>query len=251
MMAQVLADSCSRSGNVAPLVRARLLERLDAAARFPITLIIAPAGYGKSVLLRQHLETTHEPNVCFTLRAEHGELLGFLRGFTEALGKHAPHALTTLAGAYERNQTSPRRAEDLARWMQVHLEESFSGTIAIDDLHNGENDPDIARFVMALIGLCRERISWVLASRSTAGLPVASWLAYKDADVPIDEADLRFTLDEGTTAASEAGLRIGQDEMRNLLQITEGWPAALTFALATSTRSSDLRNVSAVTREMT
>lgn len=121
----------------------------------------------------------------------------------------------------------------------------------MDDLHNSDGDADIARFVTTLIELCKGKISWVLASRSTAGLPVASWLAYRDADLPIGEVDLRFTLDEATTAAVDAGLRIGQGEMRNLWQITEGWPAALTFALTTSTRSSDLRNVSAATREMT
>ena len=250
-MAQTLAASRPPGGNLTPLVRARLLERLESAAQFPITMLIAPAGYGKSVLLRQYFNTVKTPNVRFTLRAEHGELLGFLRGLAEALAEYAPHAISSLAGAYERNQTSPRRAADLARWMQAHVDESFSGTIAIDDLHNGDGDADIARFVTTLIELCKGKISWVLASRSSAGLPVASWLAYRDADLPIGEVDLRFTLDEATAAAGEAGLRIGQDETHSLLQITEGWPAALTFALTTSTRSSDLRNVSAATREMT
>lgn len=249
-MAQAMAESRPHGGSLTPLVRTRLLERFRAAAKFPIALVIAPAGYGKSVLLRQYLETVQKPSVRFTLRSEHKELLGFLRGFAEALSEHAPHALTSLAGAYERNQTSARRAADLARWMHVHIDESFTGTIAIDDLHIGDDDADIARFVTALIELCKGKISWLLASRSTSGLPIGSWLAYRDADMAINESDLRFTLDEATTAARDAGLDIGKNEMRSLLQITDGWPAALTFALTTSTRSSELRNVSAVTREM-
>ena len=32
--------------------------------------------------------------------------------------------------------------------------------------------------------------------------------------------------------------------------MTEGWPTALSFALRTSTRSIDLRNIAASTREM-
>lgn len=250
-MARALsADGYYRSGNVSALARTRLIERLTAAAEFPVALIIAPAGYGKSVLLRQYFETTTRPAVRFSVRAEHGELLGFLRGFAEALEDIAPHAGSSLAGAYERNQTPSRRAADLARWLHAHIDESFRGTIAIDDLHNGENDPDIGRFIATLIDLSKNKISWILASRSTAGLPVGSWFGYRDADLPIGEGDLRFTLDEATAAADEMGLRIGRDEMRNLLHITEGWPAALAFALATSTRSTDLQSVSAVTRDM-
>src|ERR1700690_882017 len=102
------------------LVRARLIKRLEAATQFPITMLIAPAGYGKSVLLRQYFDAAKMPIVRFTLRAEHGELLGFLRGFAEALAASAPHAKTSLAGAYERNQTSRRRAPNLAHWMHAH-----------------------------------------------------------------------------------------------------------------------------------
>jgi ATP/maltotriose-dependent transcriptional regulator MalT len=250
-MAQMLAESRIHRSTVVPLIRARLLDRLHAAAQLPIALIIAPAGYGKSVLLRQYLDCTETPHVRFGLRAEHGELLGFLRGFAEALGDHAPHAISSLAGAYERNQNSPRRSADLARWLLAHLDESFKGIIAIDDLHNGDDDPDVARFVTALIELSKDRISWIIASRSTSGLPVGSWLAYGDADSPIDEADLPFTLEEAFEAASASELTIGPTEVSELLQITEGWPAALSFALRTSTRSSDLRNISAVTREVT
>ena len=46
------------------------------------------------------------------------------------------------------------------------------------------------------------------------------------------------------------GLAVRDDELNELLALTEGWPAAMSFALRTSTRSSDLRNVSAITREM-
>ena len=61
---------------------------------------------------------------------------------------------------------------------------------------------------------------------------------------------LRFSLEEAAQAARDLGLTIGDDELKDLLDLTEGWPAALMFALRTSTGSADLRNVSAVTREM-
>lgn len=229
--------------------RRQLIERLDASASLPITLMIAPAGYGKSVALRQYIRRRHERCVCFSLRPEHTTLLSFLRGFTEALGENAPHTIDSLAGAYERNQSSPKRDLDLAQWLDAHLE-LFTGVIAIDDLHVADGDPQVAGFLTALIERSKERVRWIIASRSTAGLPVGSWLAYRDAELPVDEHELRFSLAEVAQAARDLDLTIRDDELKDLLDLTEGWPAALTFALRTSTRSADLRNVSAVTREM-
>ncbi|MGB6713023.1 MAG: AAA family ATPase, partial [Candidatus Cybelea sp.] len=188
------SDKGSNAGVSASIERQRLVARLHAGAAYPITLLIAPAGYGKSIVLRQYLKSLREPNACFALRAEHAELLGFLRGFSEALQGIAPHAITTLAGAYERNSASPKRGADLARWMDAHLE-SFTGLIAVDDLHIADGEPEVTTFLSSLIEQTKERVRWILASRSKAGLPVTTWQAYHDADTPIDERDLRFTLD--------------------------------------------------------
>ena len=86
-----------------------------------------------------------DPHVRFALHGEHATLLSFLRGLAEALHDCAPHAITALAGAYERTTPSPKRCGDLARWMHAHLE-SFSGVIAIDDLHVADGDPEVAGF---------------------------------------------------------------------------------------------------------
>ncbi len=243
------SDERSGAGAVAPVARPRLVERLVASAGYPVTLLVAPAGYGKSVVLRQYLAGLREPYVRFALRSEHATLLSFLRGFAEALSDRAPHAITALAGAYERTTTSAKRSNELARWMHAHLE-SFRGVIAIDDLHAADDDPEVAAFLSSLIERTKGGIRWILASRATNNLPVGTWFAYRDADVPIDEAALRFTLDEVRSAAGTLGLAVRDDELNELLALTEGWPAAMSFALRTSTRSSDLRNVSAITREM-
>jgi LuxR family transcriptional regulator, maltose regulon positive regulatory protein len=249
MVSALQREERSDGGGAAPIERPRLGERLAASETCPITLLIAPAGYGKSVALRQYLRSIREPNVRFVLRAEHVTLLAFLRGFTESLRESAPHAITSLAGAYERSTGSAKRAGVLASWLHAHLE-SFAGVIAIDDLHLADDDPEVARFLTSLIERTKGKIRWILASRSTTGLPVGTWLAYRDADLAIDEQDLRFTLEEAREAAHGLGLAIRDEELTELLTLTEGWPAALTFALRTSTRSSELRNVSALTREM-
>jgi LuxR family transcriptional regulator, maltose regulon positive regulatory protein len=236
-------------GAFVPIERPRVVERLRSAARQPVVLIAAPAGYGKSVALRQYLATLAEPWIRFDTAAEHAELLGFLRGFCDAAAGYAPHAAATLAGAYERSRASTAPGADLALWMHAHLR-GFGGVVAIDDLHVAESDRSVAEFVVALIERSKDEIRWIVASRSTVGLPVGTWLAYGDTDLAIDERDLRFTLDEAKDAARAFRLAIRAQELGELVELTEGWPTALSFALRTSTRSADLRGVAATTREM-
>ncbi len=232
----------------APIERPRVAERLVAAATYPITLLIAPAGYGKSVALRQYLHSLVEHKVWFSLRSEHSTFLGFLRGFAEAFADQAPHAIEALAGAYERNTSSVNRGADLARWMCSHLE-SFTGVVVIDDLHLAEGDREVAQFLTSLIEQTKKNVRWILASRSTLGLPVGTWLAYGDADLAINESDLAFSQSEAREAADRLALTMHDDEVTDILRLTEGWPAAVSFALRTSMRTADLRNVSASTRE--
>jgi LuxR family transcriptional regulator, maltose regulon positive regulatory protein len=241
--------SIDTGGAFVPIARPRVVERLAAAARQPIVLIAAPAGYGKSVALRQYLETLPGPWIRFDTTSEHAGLLGFLRGLSEAIAPHAPDAGRTLAGAYDRSRVSSTPALDLAMWMHAHLR-GFGGVLAIDDLHVAEGDPTVAAFLVALIERSKGGIRWVIASRSTGGLPVGTWLAYGDTDLAIDERDLRFSLDEAKEAARASRIAIRADELAELLELTDGWPTALSFALRSSTRSADLRSVAATTREM-
>jgi len=237
-------------GAFVPILRPRVLERIGSAAMQRVVLLVAPAGYGKSVALRQYLESTSEPRVRYDVRAENAGLLGFLRGFADALSELAPQARTTLVGAYERNAGSASPGADLALWMDSHLQ-SFRGVIAIDDLHFAQEEREVTRCLAALIERTKGRVQWIVASRSTLGLPIGTWLAYGESDLAVDEHDLRFSVEEARDAARSFRLSVRDDELHELLSLTGGWATAMSFALRSSTRSVDLRSVAASTREMT
>jgi ATP/maltotriose-dependent transcriptional regulator MalT len=250
MIRPVSADGrIERGGVFTPVVRPRVIERIGMAAAQRIVLIVAPAGYGKSLALNQYLESVSDEHVRFNVRPEHAKLLGFLRGFSEAMSDVAPDARKTLTAAYEANSASKTSGTDLAMWMHSHIK-SYTGMIAVDDLHTTEADPEVTRFLSSLIDRTKGRTRWLLASRSTLDLPVGSWLAYGDMDLTVDEQDLRFTLDEARQAARAVRVAVRDEELSELLSMIDGWPTALSFALRSSTRSVDLRNITASTREM-
>jgi len=250
MIRPVRPDGKIETGGVfVPIFRRRIVERIASAAMQRVVLIVAPAGYGKSVALRHYLDTLAEPHVRYDVPAESTGLLGFLRGFADAVAEIAPDARGTLAGAYEKNAGSQSPGADLALWMHSHLR-SYRGVIAIDDLHVAQSDREVARFVTSLIERTKGRVQWIIASRATSGLPIGTWLAYGESDLAIDEHDLRFSVDEAKEAARTFRLAVRDEELLELLQLTDGWATAMTFALRSSTRSVDLRNISSMTREM-
>lgn len=230
-------------------MRARINERLTRAARFPVTLIVAPAGFGKSVALRDFLATSRLDAVRYDVRREDGTLLSFVRGLSEALEPLAPSALAAYPAVGQRVLAAGDPAAELAAWFGEHLRRTV-GTIVVDDLHYAAADPASIALLAELVERTRGRIAWIIASRSDAGLPVASWLGYGHMDLPIGEDDLRFTADEALAAAAEAHASVDPGEVEELRRLTEGWPVALAIALRTRMHAADLRAAATGTREM-
>lgn len=229
------------------LVRPRLNDRIAHAARYPIVLVIAPAGYGKSVAVRDFLVATKRDAVRFDVRREESTLLAFARRFGAALEPLIPSAATSFP-ALQDEILSAKDAPQLAcDWFCEQFGRT-RGTIVVDDLHHAAADPDSLAFLASLVERTVDRITWILASRSDAGLPVATWLAYGRMDLPVDAYDLRFTLDEAMAAARAENQAASEEEVRSLWELTDGWPVALAIALRTQTRAAALRP--AVTREL-
>ncbi len=226
-----------------------MLERLATAAQYRIATIIAPAGFGKSVAVRQFIATLSSPSVVYDVPPDAATLLPFVRGFADALEGVVPALRRSLATALDGARSSDAPGRDLAAWVATHIR-SLDTLIVVDDLHNGEGDPEISRFIASVVDRTREGPRWLFSSRSPLQLPVASWLAYGESDLVVDAVDLRFTIDEAKQSARATRVSVRDDELEQILGLIDGWPAALTFALRTSTRASDLRAVSAGTREM-
>jgi len=245
----VRADGRPDLGGVfRPIDRPRVLDRLATAAQYRIATIIAPAGFGKSVAVRQFL-TTVPSSVVYDVPPDASTLLPFVRGFADALESIVPALRRSLATALDGARSSDAPGRDLAAWVATHIR-SLDTLIVVDDLHNGEGDQEISRFVTSVVERTRDGPRWLFSSRSPLQLPVASWLAYGESDLVIDAVDLRFTIDEAKQSARATRVAVRDDELEQILGLIDGWPAALTFALRTSTRASDLRAVSAGTREM-
>ncbi len=243
------ADSARTNKPFEPVVRERLLERFDVAAAYRIVLVAAPAGFGKSVAVRHYLEHRRIDHVRCALRREHDSLLGVLGAFAAAVERIAPNMLHAYSSFYSNVEQSPTIARGVAQWIATMLK-SYRGAIFIDDLHHARSDPRVAEMLMEVVDLTHGDVRWFFAARDPQTFPVATWLAYGAIDVPIDETDLRLTIDEAAAAAREVEVSLTHETLRELLTLTDGWATAFTFALRVSTRTSELARVALGTREM-
>ena len=194
-----------------PIVRPRLVARFAQAAARRVTVVVAPAGFGKSTALAQYLEHAKGEHVRIALRPESANVPEFLK----LLGAATP--------------------------------ETYSGTIVVDNVHFAR--ADLAQHLSAVVE--REHPArWILVGRGAGELPIASWLAYGIADMPIDHVDLRFTAEEANQLFAAQRLNLGAAEVHELLELSDGWPTALAFAVRARGRIEDLARAGAATREM-
>jgi ATP/maltotriose-dependent transcriptional regulator MalT len=171
--------------------RPRVAARIAAAARHPLALLVAPAGSGKTVALNEYLASLPHPFRYF-----------------DASSLDARDLL--------------RSARDCAR---------AAPTIAIDSFEKLQPLDDVARQLIALIEATKAQTSWILASRSSARLPISSWLAYGVASLPLCASDLEFTAKECEALARLAGPPIDETVLSELTRLTGGWPALVAIAL--------------------
>ena len=231
-------------------MRTRINERLTRATRFPVTLIVAPAGFGKTVALRDFIQTTRLEAVRYDVSREDSTLVAFVRGLSRALEPLVPSAFASFPAMRERVMSSAEPVRELAAWFEEHLKRTVC-TIVIDDLYYATGDPGTVELLTDVIERTADRINWIIATRSDAGLPVASWIGYGRMDVPIGEDDLRFTSDEALAAADdETQNAVDTGEVEALRELTGGWPIALGIALRMRMHAADLRSASSGTREM-
>ena len=207
--------------------RARVAARLSKALSFPIVILQAPAGSGKSVALRDALLADLRPQVLFDVAPEHATLPRFAHGLAEALARHAPGARIAFASAYDRAVLSDQPAHALALWLHEHIK-NLNLTIAIDNAHNADG-ATVQAFLGRLIDLGGPSLRWALTCRTCDYLPVANWLASSWTGLPIEEDDLAFTPDEILALSRERGAPIDESTAQAIFERTGGWAAGVAF----------------------
>jgi len=240
-----------------PRPRAGLVERpaleraLGAALREQrLTLLLAPAGHGKtSALARQIRQLPAGTALAWLTVDEDDQLPRFLAGLGAALEPHdlpwrvAPEALATLA-AGERGLRAV--ADELVNALAGA--EAPRGLVVLDDAHR-LSDPQVFELLQLAIERLPRHWGVVLASRIDPPLALGRWRAAGEL-AEFRQVELRFGEGEVAALLAGAGLPADGAAVRELLARTDGWAAGLRLNLGARTGAGGPRSEALTQRHL-
>ena len=208
------------------IVRPRLFKRLDQLA--PLTLVIAPTGYGKTTLLSAWLQSCPDPNTWLTLDAEDSTLHQFLAYLVTSVRRLFPSF-----GAEVLEQLTAPSLPPVAFIAQLFanacaaVDREF--ILVLDD-YQVIDEPAVHALIAELLRRPPWQLHLVISTRRDPPLPLVAARAHGSL-VEIRTHDLSFTAPE--TQQMMAGVLpqpIGDETIGMLVQGTQGWVAGLHLA---------------------
>ena len=211
------------------VARSRLSESLTRGAATRLTLISAPAGFGKTTALAAWLDQADQQRSVAWLSLEESDRqpASFWTYVVTALNRAAVSVgagvLPLLQAAQPPMEAVLTTVLNELATLPHHLD------LVLDDYHLADG-PEVAAGMAFLIEHLPPRVHVVLSSRVDPDLPLARLRARGEL-VEIRAADLRFTHEEVSAYLGHAtGLNLTGRDIAVLEERTEGWVAALQLA---------------------
>ena len=210
--------------------RPRLLARLQAGLAGPLTMLSAPAGSGKTMLLSEWRQGpgAATPVAWLTLDAGDNDPVTFLRYLCAALERIQPGLAGQMAPLLEGNET-PRPESVLTLLVNSLSQVEQDFVLVLDDTHLVE-EPGPHTALTFLLEHLPPRMHLVLLTRSDPALPLAR-LRARGQLTELRAEHLRFTNEEATIFLNQVmGLSLSSGQVAALEARTEGWIAGLQLA---------------------
>jgi LuxR family transcriptional regulator, maltose regulon positive regulatory protein len=210
------------------VARAHLLRRLNDGLQRTLTLISAPAGFGKTTLVSAWVAADGRPVAWLSLDEGDNDPFRFLAYVVAALQSVAPQIGSGIQHALQSAQPPPMEALLTALINEIStLPEQV--VVVLDDYHLIESEA-VDRAVTFLLEHVPEQLHLVIATRQDPPLPLARLRARGQLS-ELRAVDLRFAADEATEFLNHAmGLSLSTTDIAALEERTEGWIAGLQLA---------------------
>jgi len=226
------------------VLRQRLVDKLSAGLANKLTLVCAPAGFGKTTLLSQGLHKLGVPVTWLTLDRSDNEETQFWRYLITALGKLWPDIGKAQLKLIEVPHPVDVQAIITAVLNQIAGQNTAAGRpsiIVLDDYQVIEALP-INEGVTFLIDHLPINVHLVISCRSDPLLPIARLRANGQL-TEFRTADLRFTCEEAAYFFNNVmSLALTPRDIQILDTRTEGWIAGIQMAALSIQGRSDIHS---------
>ena len=208
--------------------RSHLMERLTQGAEGPLTLISAPAGFGKTTLVSQWLAGDARPIAWLSLDEGDNDPARFLMYLVMAVQTIGATLGAGVVGVLQAPQPPPIKALLTALLNEItRLPDPF--VLVLDDYHLIEAQA-VDQALTYLVEHLPPQMHLVIATRQDPPLPLAR-LRARGHMRELRATDLRFTPSEAAEFLTQGmGLHLEAQDIALLSARTEGWIAGLHLA---------------------
>src|SRR5947208_10602193 len=213
------------------VLRPRLLERLNEDLHRKLTLIAAPAGFGKTTLVSAWVEGIERPRArtaWLSLDEGDNDPARFLAYLVAALQTIAANIGEGVLGVLQSPQPPPTASILTALLNEITtIPDNF--ILVLDDYHVIDAKP-IDQALTYLVEHLPSQMHLVIATREDPPLPLARLRAQGHL-IELRATDLRFTPSEAAAFLTQVmGLPLSAQDIAALERRTEGWIAGLKLA---------------------
>jgi LuxR family transcriptional regulator, maltose regulon positive regulatory protein len=217
--------------------RPRLLRQLDAALTYPLTLVSASAGCGKTTLLSAWAARHAQQVTWLSLETLDNDQIRFWVSLILALRIRLPDVGEAALALLQSPQSMT-----LATVLTVLLNELASLPMEIvlilDDYHVIE-EKALHEALFFFLEHLPAGLHLILSTRVDPDFPLSRWRA-RGQLIEIRAADLRFTATEASLFSTEVmGLSLSEEQSGIVEQRTEGWIAGLQLTALSLQRQGD------------
>jgi LuxR family transcriptional regulator, maltose regulon positive regulatory protein len=210
------------------VLRPRLTARLDRSLQVPLTLVSAPAGFGKTTLLTEWAASQTIPLAWLALDAGDRNLEHLATHIIAVIETLVPGVTAPVRDLLRRPLPAPA-AEIGICLADALLDLAHDVVLVVDDYHVAASR-DVERFLGGLLQSIPPLFHLLLATRSDPALPLARMRLHGHVN-ELRAADLRFSDEEARALLATAG-RVEDNPalVAALQQQTGGWIAGLRLA---------------------
>jgi LuxR family maltose regulon positive regulatory protein len=200
---------------------------MDDLARAPLTVVVAPAGSGKTTLVTDWASTSAVRTVWLSLDAADRGGLAFWSAVLGALGAEVPGPCV---GALELARRRAPLADVVAELLDDLGDVSSDPLVlVVDDFHLVDDDDEVASSVAAFAEHLPAWLHVVLVSRREPGLPLDRLRARGQLG-EIRFRELSFSMHEACAMLAALAPRLAPEELEAAAQHADGWAAGLQLA---------------------
>jgi len=205
--------------------RSRLNELFTEAMKYPIIIVCAGAGYGKTTAIHDFVKAYQAVTVWMQLSERDNVGGRFWENFSHsmALINNVQFSASIKKLGFPETQEKLKQFTDLLR----DLSDKKRRIIVFDDCHYIES-PEVIRFVEEGIRNLPVGITLIFISRSTPRINIAG-LASAGRIFNVSEEELMFSENELSQYFRTQGITLSPDSLHKIMQDTEGWAFALNY----------------------